>query len=200
MVNDMTPEEWAEFKSTQQIQLIKKVPTYADLNPNDVVFTPEPIAERIVKLYNLSGKILEPCKGLGAFMKYLPSNTEWCEITEGRNFFDYKHKVDWIVTNPPYSNFNEFLDHSFEISDNIVWLTPFSKVFKSVGTMRKIREYGGIKSIHLIPANKCGFPFGYPCGVFHFIRNYKGQTDIVLKEDWYESVNTMENTKRGKGN
>ena len=66
---------------------------YAHINKNDVVFTPDWLAEKICSMFNIQGLVLEPCKGEGAFLKYLPLNTEWCEIAEGRNFFDYKKKL-----------------------------------------------------------------------------------------------------------
>ena len=95
---------------------------YAHLNPNDVVFTPDWLAKQICGMFDIDGKVLEPCKGEGAFLKYLPENTDWCEIAEGRNYYDYNEKVDWIVTNPPYSDYNRFLEHSFALADNIVAL------------------------------------------------------------------------------
>ena len=163
-----------------KIEILEK---YKDLNPNDVVFTPDHIAEKIVKMFNPKGKILEPCKGEGAFLRYLPKETLWCEITEDKDFFDFKDKVDWIVTNPPYSNFNEFLAHSFKLADNVVFLVPIAKVLKSWGTIMTIKKYGGIKKIWFIPANRCGFPFGFPCGAFHFKRDYKGLCEIDYAEE-----------------
>lgn len=161
-----------------------KIPKkYEGLNPNDVVFTPYPVAELIVKMFNPKGKILEPCKGEGAFLRFLPKETLWCEITEGKDFFDFNEKVDWIITNPPYSNFNRFLAHSFELANNVVFLTPIAKVLKSWGTIQTIKNYGGIKKIWFIPANRCGFPFGFPCGAFHFQRNYKGLCKIDYAEN-----------------
>ena len=162
--------------------------TYKDLNPNDVVFTPDHMAKKIVSLYKLSGKILEPCSGEGVFLKYLPKDTEWCEITKGRDFFEFKDKVDWIVTNPPYSNFDRFLDHAFELSNNVVFLVPVAKILKSWGTIIKIKKYGGIVSIWLVPASKCGFPFGFPAGSFHFKKGYKGLT----KFDYYDDKENQE--------
>lgn len=153
---------------------------YGHLNPNDVVFTPDWLAERICSMYSIEGKVLEPCKGEGAFLRYLPAETEWCEITEGRNFYDYHKQVDWIVTNPPYSDFNRFLDHSFSLAENIVLLVPTAKLFKSMGTLRSVYDYGGIESLHLLPAGKAGFPFGFPCGIFHLRRGYHGLTQIDL--------------------
>lgn len=163
------------MKGTQQSLMGNAV---KDENPNDNVYTPDKIAKLIVSMFPLSGRILEPCRGKGAFFKYMPEGADWCEITEGKDFFDYKQPVDWIITNPPYSTFNEFLKHSFEIADNVVFLTPIAKVLKSWGTIMEIKAYGGIKKIWFCPANRCGFPFGFPCGAFHFQRNYKGCIEV----------------------
>jgi hypothetical protein len=153
---------------------------YAHVNPNDVVFTPDWLAKKICSMFPVSGKVLEPCKGEGAFLKYLPENTKWCEISEGVNFYDFNEKVDWIVTNPPYSDYNRFLDLCFEISDNIVLLVPVAKMFKSMGTLSKIMNYGGFVSIHTLPASKAGFPFGFPCAVYYLKRGYNGDTKIKM--------------------
>ena len=149
---------------------------YGHLNQNDVVFTPDWLTKKICSMFKIEGLVLEPCKGEGAFMKYLPNDTEWCEIVEGRNFYDYNKKVDWIVTNPPYSDYNRFLKHCFELSENIVLLVPVAKMMKSMGTIKLIMEYGGIVSCHFLSGGKAGFPFGFPIGVYHLKRNYKGLT------------------------
>ena len=153
---------------------------YAHINPNDVVFTPDWLAKQICEMFSISGEVLEPCKGEGVFLKYLPKNTEWCEIVDGKNFYDYTKKVDWIVTNPPYSDYNRFLEHSFNLAENIVLLVPVAKMFKSMGTLRAILTYGGFVSIHILPASKAGFPFGFPCAIYYLKREYKGQTVIKL--------------------
>ena len=158
---------------------------YAYVNKNDVVFTPDWLAEKICSMFPIKGEVLEPCKGEGVFLKYLPKNTNWCEIAEGRNFYEYgdgehtpKVKIDWIVTNPPYSDFDRFLDHSFELADNVVLLVPVAKIMKSMGTLNKVFAYGGIVSCHFLGGGQAGFPFGFPIGIYHFKRNYKGQTDF----------------------
>lgn len=149
---------------------------YAMVNKNDVVFTPDWLAEKMCKMFDIQGLILEPCKGEGVFLKYLPKDTEWCEITEGKNFYDYSKKVSWIITNPPYSDFNRFLEHSFELANNIVLLVPIAKIFKSMGTIEKIYNYGGIVSCSFLSGSKAGFPFGFPIGIYYFKKNYKGLT------------------------
>jgi len=153
---------------------------YAYLNPNDVVFTPDWLAEKICAMFNIKGNVLEPCKGEGVFLKYLPKNTEWCEITENKNFFDYNKKVDWIVTNPPYSDFNRFLTHCFNLSQNVVLLVPVAKLFKSLGTLKQIFEFGNFVEIHTLPASKAGFPFGFPCAVYYIKKDYSGLTKIKM--------------------
>jgi len=153
---------------------------YRDMNPNDVVFTPKEIAEYVVKWANPSGFILDPCAGGKVFYKNFPTKKrDWCEIADGKDFFDWEKEVDWIISNPPYSNFDKFLDHSFEIAENVVYLTPVAKVFKSWGIIKRIFDYGGIVKIWLVPANRCGFPFGFPVGAFHFKRGYSGETKIT---------------------
>jgi hypothetical protein len=41
---------------------------YAHVNINDVVFTPEWLAEKIVNMFPIAGSVLEPCKGEGTFL------------------------------------------------------------------------------------------------------------------------------------
>ncbi len=76
-------------------------------NPRDVVLTKPRIAEMIVKHFKPSGRVLDPCRGPGAFWKHMPG-AEWCEIEEGRDFLEWTQPMDWIVSNPPYSNFWDF--------------------------------------------------------------------------------------------
>lgn len=147
---------------------------------NDKIFTPLNVAKQIIDLFDLKGKVLDAFMGNGAFYNQYPDNVEkdWCEIDKGRDFFEYNDKVDWIVTNPPYSIFDEVLKHSFEIADNIVYLVPLSKVFSSMGRLRKILDFGNIKEIYILSASKCGFPFGFPCCAVHFEKDFNGKTLI----------------------
>jgi hypothetical protein len=78
------------MKNKMDVALKEK---YGWLNPNDVVFTPDAIAEQVVSMFPIAGRVLEPCKGEGAFLKYLPEGTEWCEIAEGRDFFSLSREI-----------------------------------------------------------------------------------------------------------
>jgi hypothetical protein len=153
---------------------------YAHVNQNDVVFTPDWLAKQICEMFPIEGKVLEPCKGEGAFLKYLPKDTLWCEITDGVNFYDFNKSVDWIVTNPPYSDYNRFLEHCFELAENIVLLVPVAKMFKSMGTLKSIYNYGGFVEIHTLPSSMAGFPFGFPSAVYYLKRGFKGDTKIKM--------------------
>ena len=88
--------------------------------------------------------------------------------------------MNWIVTNPPYSDFNRFLEHSFTLADNIVLLVPVAKMFKSMGTLQAIYNYGGFVEIHTVPSSMAGFPFGFPSAVYYLKRGYKGETKIKM--------------------
>jgi hypothetical protein len=91
---------------------------------NDKVYTPVDLAGDIVSHFHPQGRILEPCRGSGAFTLFMPG-CDWCEIDNGIDFmeFDEGH-YDWIITNPPWSKFREFLVRSMQMADNIVFLAP----------------------------------------------------------------------------
>ena len=150
----------------------------ANLNQNDVVFTPLKIAKMIISEMNPMGFVLDPCRGGGAFYNQLPDPKGWCEIAEGRNFYDWEGNVEWIISNPPYSDWDRWMDHSFKVAENVAYILPVGKVFNSYGRVVKIKNYGGIVRIIFIQARACGFPFGFPVGIFHFKRGYDGDTKI----------------------
>ena len=112
----------------------------SNLKPNDNVYTPENIAKNIIDKFNLYGIVLDAFAGGKVFYNNYPNNVkkDWCEIKEGKDFFDYDKKIDWIITNPPYSIYNDVMDKSMEIADNIVYLVPLSKVVSSMGRIKKI--------------------------------------------------------------
>lgn len=121
-----------------------------NLNENDIVYTPEHIAKDVIDHFHPTGKCLDPCKGDGAFYQYLPQDADWCEIREGRDFFKYTESVDWIISNPPFSLYFEWLLHSFQIAQNIVYLLPMGKIFQSYRNLITIRQYGGVKECYVI--------------------------------------------------
>jgi hypothetical protein len=148
---------------------------------SDVVYTPRFVSKQIIAALKPAGKTLDPCKGDGAFFDYLPCDAEYCELEEGSDFLCYSKSVDWIIGNPPYSIFEEFLQHSFKLASNVSFLVPTNKVFQRQLIMDRINEYGGIKDIIIYGSGTLiDFPFGFSVGNFHFQKNYKGPTTITM--------------------
>lgn len=148
--------------------------------PADIVYTMEAVSKGIISFLQPYGKCLDPCKGDGAFYKFL-TNADYCEIKEGKDFFDYKGKVDWVIGNPPYSIFKDFLEKSFEIADNVSFLVPTNKIFQRQIIMEMVNKYGGIRSMIIYGSGQLiGFPFGFSVGNFHFQKDYKGGTKMVM--------------------
>ncbi len=160
-----------------------------NLTANDVVYTPREIARQMIGFYNLTedDRVLDPCAGDGSFFDQYPKHILGkyrMEITEGLDFFDWdvssSPHINWIITNPPYSIYEEFAKKAFEVADNVCFLVPLSKIVSSLGRIQSIMDYGGFVSIHIIGASKCGFPFGFPAAAVHMKRGYEGETKIKI--------------------
>lgn len=153
------------------------------LSPGDVVYTPDWCARDMVEWFKPSGRVLEPCKGDGAIYKYLPDGSEWCEIELGRDFFAYSKQVDWIVSNPPFSMFDEFMLHSYGISQNIVYLITLKNTMNAHGRVEMFRRGGWMKHIRFYgTGGGLGWAMGNEIGAIHFVRGYTGPTSW----SWYK--------------
>jgi hypothetical protein len=150
---------------------------------NDVVQTPVELAGRIVRHFKPKGKILEPCCGEGNFLKFMP-NADWCEISKGRDFYEWSTPVDWIVTNPPWSEIRPFLNHSMLLADNIVFLMTVNHVWTKA-RVRDIYSAGfGIKEICLCEMPESFPQSGFQLGAIHIARGWRGDisfSDISVK-------------------
>lgn len=143
----------------------------------DMVMTPEGLAKVIITHFNPSGIILDPSRGNGAFYDNYPTSTkDWCELGEGKDFFDYEQKVDWIITNPPWSKMQRFLEHGMKISENIVYLTTFNH-YTTKKRIRDMRENNfGIVEIFCVPTPHKPWPqLGFQLAAVHTQRNYEGK-------------------------
>jgi hypothetical protein len=142
---------------------------------SDVHYTSDGVARQIVAHFNPRGVCLEPFRGGGAFHRHLPPGSPWCEIEEGRDFFAWREPVDWIVTNPPFSNLTAIFAHAFELAEQCVFLMPVSKYWSSAPRIRLAQSYGGLKEImHLGTGRDIGFDIGFPFAAMHFVRKYRG--------------------------
>jgi hypothetical protein len=144
------------------------------LNGADVVYTPDWVAKDMVEWFKPSGRILEPSAGDGVFLRYLPEDTLWCEIEKGRDFFAFNERVDWIVGNPPYSIFTDWMKHSLSITDEIVYAVPLNKPFNSPIVFEAIMKWGCIAHIrYYCKAREISkkFDFGFSVAAIHFSKS-----------------------------
>ena len=89
----------------------------AGVRLNDTDFYPTPMwcLENIDVDWSKFKTAHEPCRGDGRISDWLTSkglNTSYTEITEGTDFFEWSNTVDLIITNPPFSLAQEFIDHA----------------------------------------------------------------------------------------
>lgn len=155
-----------------------------DYRSNDVIQTPIEMAGRVAEHFRPTGSILEPCCGDGNFLRFLPG-ADWCEIDRGRDFLQWRGRVDWIVTNPPWSQIRVFLNHAMTCADNIVFLMTINHIW-TAARLRDLRKHGfAIKEICLLelPAT---FPIsGFQLGAIHVARGWLGPitvTDLARPE------------------
>ena len=140
---------------------------------NDEVYTPIELCNWIIDYFKPKGKILEPCYGTGNFYQNKVF-TAWNEIKMDSDFFENKDKYNWIITNPPYSQFRAFLNHSMELADNIVFLTSVNH-FWLKARIRDMKEKNfWFKEIIVIDTPKTFPQSGFQIGIVHIQKDYKG--------------------------
>jgi hypothetical protein len=143
-------------------------------------YTNPEFAKRVIAYFAPSGRILDPCRGNGAFYDNLPAGAEWCEITLGRDFLDWSKRVDWIITNPDWSPaaYTAISRHAFEIADNVVFLTILHTALGTYARHRDFRDNGhALKEVILVDWEKAGFhQEGFVLALFHWQRGWKKGT------------------------
>lgn len=154
---------------------------------SDKVYTPVHIAKEIIANFNLYGTVLDCSRGTGAFYYNYPDYVikDYCELDEGLDFFSYNKHVDWIVSNPPYSCFADWLEHSFKIADNIVYLIPLYLLTTSFRKVELTGAYGGLKEILVFHDKTQSWGWkagGWPMCAAYFKKDYHGETKIHFLE------------------
>ena len=143
----------------------------------DVVYTPLPLAEDMVRFFAPAGICLDPCAGNDVFFNLLPDGSDWCEISRGRDFYAWTKKADWIISNPPYSHLLAWIRYSFTIANDIVYLIPTHRLFASGGFLDEVFEWGGIVHIRRYgTGGQWGFPFNHALSAVHYRKSYQGDT------------------------
>jgi hypothetical protein len=143
----------------------------------DRVMTPDDLALRVVRRFKsqIQGKVLEPCSGEGAFVRALRQEgfeVIALELDRGQDFFDFHERVDWIVTNPPWSGkrLRAFALHAYEVAHDIVFLCPTGKFGAFKAAIREMSEAGFEKVEEIFLAKDPPRPWpqgGFLVGAIH---------------------------------
>lgn len=156
----------------------------------NVIYTSPALAKGIIDFFQPNGMCLDPCRGGGAFYKHLPKPKDWCELQEGRDFFDYKKAVDWIITNPICFSeklLSDFLAHAKSISKNVVLLVPISSIVTS--SMSRVKNlkaiyrfnfsaYGARNAFRYSDGSVFNMRNKNSYGCCHWVRDYEGPCTI----------------------
>jgi len=137
--------------------MIDKTSRNLKTNSNDVVYTPLPVAKIMINMIDdYEGKrVLDPSRGAGIFYNNLPNNSikDYCEITEGKDFFEYNKPVDIIIGNPPYSLWTKWIKKSIELNPQYICYI-FGNFNLTPSRIKQFEEAGyGIVKLKLLKIN-----------------------------------------------
>ena len=173
------------------------------LNPSknspaqDVVYTPVPLAVDIIRHYEPTGVILDPCMGDGAFYLNFPTDSEtlWCELDQGMDFFNHSRKCDWIITNPPWSKMRTFLQHSMTLAKNIVFLTSINHYATKARLRDMLQANFGIKEFYCFDTPKSFPQSGFQLAAVHTQLGYTGPSQYSFSREFSSyHLTSMEQT------
>tara|TARA_R100000353_G_scaffold149690_1_gene108115 strand:+ start:332 stop:820 length:489 start_codon:yes stop_codon:yes gene_type:complete len=90
---------------------------------NDVFITPLELAKNHINMieYNENDLWLDPCKNNGSYYNQYPSDCQkdYCEILEGKDFFEYQGNPSIICDNPPYSILDNWFKKVIELNPRV---------------------------------------------------------------------------------
>ena len=91
----------------------------------------------------------------------------------------YSDKVDWIITNPPWSKMQQFLAHGMKIADNIVYLTTINH-YTTKKRIREMREHNfSVAEIYCVRTPSKPWPqLGFQLAAVHTKIDYGGDVKI----------------------
>jgi predicted RNA methylase len=143
--------------------------------------TPPALARALVRALQPSGTILEPCAGTGNFVKALRpyGQVHSCEIDRGEDFLAWTQRVDWIVTNPPWSQFRAFLAHSLQIADRVAFVSTLNHLW-TTARRQLVKDAGfGIEKLVEFDAPSTWQATGFQLGLVLLTRGYRGACTVT---------------------
>jgi len=125
--------------------------TTRDRVDNDYYATPYIATEMLLNEIKFNGNFLEPCVGGGHIAKiikqYYPEQDVYCSDLINRDYpntiiadfltHDFNKKFDNIITNPPYSLAQEFLEKGMEVINDNGKIAMFLKIQFLEGAKRQ---------------------------------------------------------------
>ena|SRR5271157_4213427 len=149
---------------------------------NDKVYTPDDLALKIVRHFKsqIKGRVLEPCVGGGAFVRALQKEgikPIELELDRGLDFFEWNGKVDWVITNPPWSKARAFAIHAYAVSHDVVFLITLNHFTALKARFRDMKEAGFmIREAALVDTPPVPWPqSGFQLAAIHFQKGWKGK-------------------------
>ena len=94
-------------------------------NKFDYYPTPEWCYEKLPVDWNQFNSALEPGSGDGRIVTFLENKgieTDWCEIQKDKDFFKHEGEYDLVITNPPFSLAQEFIEHAMTMAPTVIML------------------------------------------------------------------------------
>jgi hypothetical protein len=151
---------------------------------NDRIYTPPELAKQIVQHFQPIGRLLEPCRGQGAFIDAMAPFDElvwWCEKDDGRDFLTLTGETfNWIITNPPWSQFRVFLNKSMQVADNVVFLCLVNAFFMKARQSDMLEAGFGMKEILFLQTPPKPWPqTGFALGAVHIQKGWCGDCKMT---------------------
>ncbi|MDO8793761.1 MAG: hypothetical protein Q7J25_03985 [Vicinamibacterales bacterium] len=165
-----------ELTSAGLLRSVQRPLVPVDSVRSDEFMTPSTLAKRIVAVLQPSGVILEPCPGTGNFVRALrPYGTVL--VCRG-DFYAWQRPCDWIITNPPYSQFKDFLAHALTLATHVALLAPINHSWTKL-RVRLVRDAGfGYRQLWLVETSSEFPSSGFQFGVMVLTRGHRGSLMI----------------------
>jgi hypothetical protein len=148
-------------------------------NGKQAIYTPDDVAKMIVAHYKPAGRLCEPCKGDGAFVRAMPG-CDWYEKAEGRDYMSATGHWDWVITNPPWNDVMSFLRKSLQVADNVVFLC-YASAWWTRARQAEITTGGfGMAEMLVVPTPPPPWPqSGFLLTATHLRRGWTGNIKLT---------------------
>ena len=91
---------------------------------NDIFITPKDLSKQHIEMIDgRDGELwLDPCRfnEEGSYYSQFPTNKDWCEINEDKDFMNYEGSPDIICCNPPYSILDIWIKKCIELNPRVI--------------------------------------------------------------------------------